>query len=61
MQGICRQQIIMTQKLNFLIGRVENRVRKGENAGYQHFPLFQQCFEKLLGLFKKSQDSVVKS
>ena len=25
---------------------VENIVGKGENAGYQHFLLFQQCFEK---------------
>ena len=26
--------------------RVENIVRKGENAGYQHFLLFPQCFQK---------------
>ena len=26
--------------------RVENTVRKGENAGYQHFLLFPQCFQK---------------
>ena len=26
---------------------VENIVAKGENAGYQHFLLFLQCFEKL--------------
>ena len=26
--------------------RVENFVGKGENAGYQHFLLFKQCFEK---------------
>ena len=25
---------------------VENIVGKGENAGYQHFLLFQQCFQK---------------
>ena len=25
---------------------VENTVGKGENAGYQHFLLFQQCFPK---------------
>ena len=25
---------------------VENIVRKGENAGYQHFLLFSQCFQK---------------
>ena len=27
-------------------GRVENTVGKGENAGYQHFLLFPQCFPK---------------
>ena len=26
--------------------RVENIVGKGENAGYQHFLLFSQCFVK---------------
>ena len=26
--------------------RVENIVGKGENAGYQHFLLFPQCYEK---------------
>ena len=29
------------------LGRLENIVGKGENAGYQHFLLFQQCFLKL--------------
>ena len=27
-------------------GREENIVGKGENAGYQHFLLFPQCFQK---------------
>ena len=27
--------------------RVENIVGKGENAGYQHFLLFPQCFENV--------------
>ena len=27
--------------------RVENIVEKGENAGYQHFLLFPQCFQKV--------------
>ena len=26
--------------------RVENIVEKGENAGYQHFLLLSQCFQK---------------
>ena len=25
---------------------VENIVEKGENAGYQHFLLFEQCFQE---------------
>ena len=29
-----------------LIDRVENTVGKGENAGYQYFLLFPQCFPK---------------
>ena len=34
--------------------KAENIVGKGENAGYQHFLLFPQCFQKasLHGLFK---------
>ena len=30
----------------FLFGRVENTVGEGENAGYQYFLLFPQCFPK---------------
>ena len=29
-----------------IFDRVENIVLKGENAGYQHFLFFPQCFEK---------------
>ena len=29
-----------------LFDRAENTVGKGENAGYQHFLLFPQCFPK---------------
>ena len=36
----------MTEKLKFGSGRVENIVGKGENAGYQHFLLVPQCFQK---------------
>ena len=34
-----------TEKLKFVFGRVENIVEKRENAGYQHFLLFPQCFQ----------------
>ena len=40
------EKINVTQYLNFVFGRVENNVGKGENAGYQHFLLFSQCFQK---------------
>ena len=33
-----------TEKLKFVLERVENIVGKGENAGYWHFLLFSQCF-----------------
>ena len=35
----------LAKKLKFGFGRVENIVGKGENAGYQHFLLFPQCFQ----------------
>ena len=35
-------KIIMTRKLKLAIGREENIVEKGENAGYQHFAIFPQ-------------------
>ena len=38
--------INLNEKLNFGLGRVENIVGKGENAGYQHFLLLPQCFQK---------------
>ena len=36
----------MTLKVNFSSVQRENIMGKGENAGYQHFPLYQQCFQK---------------
>ena len=39
-------KINVTEKLKIVLGRVENIVGKGENAGYQHFLLFPQCFQK---------------
>ena len=44
----------MNEKFKFGLGSVENIVGKGENAGYQHFLLFPQCFQKpsVSGLFK---------
>ena len=39
-------KINVTEKLKFVLKMVENIVGKGENAGYQHFLLFLQCFQK---------------
>ena len=36
----------MTEKEKCVLGRIENIVGKGENAGYQQFLLFPQCFQK---------------
>ena len=36
----------LAEKLRFVFGRVKNIVGKGENAGYQLFVLFPQCFPK---------------
>ena len=43
LEAFAENKINVTQKLEFVSERVENIVRKGENAGYQHFLLFQQC------------------
>ena len=47
-------EIELAEKLKFVLERVENIVEKGENAGYQHFLLFPQCFQKasILGSLK---------
>ena len=37
-------KIKVIQSLKFVLGRQENIVEKGENAGYQHF-LIPQCFQ----------------
>ena len=39
-------KINVTEKVESDLGRVEN-VGKGENAGYRHFLLFPQCFQKV--------------
>ena len=46
MKATADNKINVNQKLNFDIGRLENIVGKGENAGYQHFLLFPQGFQK---------------
>ena len=55
-------KIKVAKMIIFVFDRVENNVGKGENAGYQHFLLFPQCFQEasFMGVVK-SRDCVVKS
>ena len=39
-------KINVGEKLKFALGMVENIEGKRENAGYQYFLLFPQCFQK---------------
>ena len=46
LKAFADEKFNITQTLKFVLGRVENFVGKGENAGYHHFLLFPQCFQK---------------
>ena len=46
LKAFADDKIYVNKKLKFVLGRVENIVGKGENAGHQHFLLFPQCFQK---------------
>ena len=48
MESVCRQQDKGWPNDEFVLPWVENIVGKGENAGYQHFLLFPQYFQKLI-------------
>ena len=51
------EKLDMTQKLKFALGRVENILFKGENAGYQHFLLFPQYFQE--AIFSRSLKELI--
>ena len=40
LKAFADDKINVSEQLKFLLGRVENIVGKGGNAGYQHFLLF---------------------
>ena len=46
LKALARDILSVAEKLKLVLGRTENIVEKGENAGYQHFLLFLQCFQK---------------
>ena len=60
LKAFADDKINSTDKQKFFLALVENIVRKGENAGYQHFLLIPQCFQKF-SFFRviKSRDCVV--
>ena len=46
LKAFADDKIDVVKMTSSLHDRVENAVGKGENAGYQHFLLFPQCFPK---------------
>ena len=46
LKAFADDKINVTKELKFVLGKVENIVRKEENAGYQHVLLFPPCFQK---------------
>ena len=47
MKAFAEDKINENKKLKFDLESGESNLGKGENAGYQHFLLFPQCFPKL--------------
>ena len=46
LKAFADDKLYVAKVMIYLFDRVENTVGKGENAGYQHFLLFPQCFQK---------------
>ena len=46
MEAFADDKFYVAKMMTFVFNRVENIVGKGENAGYKHFLLFPQCFQK---------------
>ena len=47
LKAFADDKINLNEISKIVLGRVENIVGKGENAGYQHFLLFPQYFRKV--------------
>ena len=52
LKAFADNKINVAEILKFVLKRAENIVEEGENAGYKHFLLFPQCFQK--GFYKRS-------
>ena len=46
LKAFADNKINVIEKLKFVLQRIGNIVRKGENAENQHFLLYPQCFQK---------------
>ena len=46
LKAFADDKLNIAKMIIFLLCRAENIVGKGEYAGYQHFLLFRQCFQK---------------
>ena len=46
LRAFADNKMAVTEKIKFVLEILENIVGKGENAGYQHFLLFPQYFQK---------------
>ena len=46
LKAFADDKLIVTQNIKVAFHRIENIVGKEENAGYQYFLLFLQCFQK---------------
>ena len=46
LKAFAADKINIAQMMISVFDRLENIVAKGENAGYQHFLLFPNCFQK---------------
>ena len=47
LKAITEDKFSVAKMMVSVLDGIENIVGKGENAGYQHFLLFPQCFQKL--------------
>ena len=56
LKAFADDKLNVTQNIKVVFHRTENIVGKEENAGYQHFLLFPQCFRKV---FSSSASKVV--
>ena len=44
LKGIADDKLDVVKMMNSIFDQLENTMGKGENAGYQHFLFFPQCF-----------------